>query len=386
MLNRKEYEIQEQERLATYAARAATSKGRVHDEPQDPYRTDFQRDRDRVVHSGAFRRLEYKTQVFVNHEGDYYRTRLTHSVEVAQISRALCRTLQLNEDLAEAIALSHDLGHTPFGHAGEEAMDELMQNFGGFEHNQQSYRVVTVLEDRYPDFTGLNLSFEVREGIIKHSGDYDIPRGVDDFKHPGYPTLEAQVVNLADEIAYTNHDLDDGLKSGMITFDGLSEVPLWNEYFATVVKDYPNAADKHLKHQTIRRLIHACIVDALEETISRINSLGISTVEDVNSRGKELTSFSETFSPRIKELKKYLFDNLYRHYRVVRMAEKAQSVIRDLFHAFEKNPQMLPAHVYVHAKHGKESLQRHICDYIAGMTDRYAFNEHSKLFDPHSKV
>ncbi len=406
MFTREEYQSQESERLVSYAAQAARSGGRKVKETDDPYRTIFQRDRDRIIHSSAFRRLEYKTQVFVNHEGDYYRTRLTHSLEVAQISRAICRTLQLNEDLAEAIALAHDLGHTPFGHAGEEVMNTLMAEHNGYEHNHQSYRVVTRLEERYPNFSGLNLSFEVLEGIVKHSGEYDVPKGIADFSQTGYPSLEAQVVNLADEIAYTHHDLDDGLQSGMLSFDGLSSVPLWSACYAEVEKQLGTVAPKLRKHETIRRLMRTCIHDVLAETERRIADRKIHTLADIRERGEELAAFSPHFAIELKTLKRYLFDHLYRHYRVERMAEKARRVIADLFTAFQKNPRMLPDEYFnrISAHSAREgeapsgfaggggdaspcnTRERIICDYIAGMTDRFAFDEHRKLFDPHAKV
>lgn len=380
------FEREEQERLATYAARAGASRGRAVSEPEDPYRTIFQRDRDRILHASAFRRLEYKTQVFVNHQGDYYRTRLTHSLEVAQIARAMCRSLRLNEDLAEAVALAHDLGHTPFGHAGEDVMSRLMEEHGGFEHNHQSYRVVTQLEERYAQSAGLNLSFEVLEGIVKHAGEYDAPRGITGFAaHEGYPSLEAQIVNLADEIAYTNHDLDDGLTSGMITLEGLDTVPVWHDHVAAVTSTQPGLRVKLLRHSAIRGLIRTCIVDLMEETTRRLTERRIATLDDIRARGGDLAAFSTAFAARFMELKRYLFDHLYRHYRVERMAEKARGVVKDLFEAFQRNPRMLPTKYYERIQHDS-ARERHICDYIAGMTDRYAFEEHRRLFDPRERV
>ncbi|MBI2343842.1 MAG: deoxyguanosinetriphosphate triphosphohydrolase [Deltaproteobacteria bacterium] len=385
MLTREQFERHEVTLLAPYAARACESRGRQIATPEDPYRTIFQRDRDRIIHSSAFRRLEYKTQVFVNHEGDYYRTRLTHSLEVAQISRAICRSLQLNEDLAETIALSHDLGHTPFGHAGEEAMHALMADCNGFEHNHQSYRVVTLLEQRYPDYTGLNLSFEVLEGIVKHAGEYDAPRGIPDFDYQGYPSLESQIVNLADEIAYTNHDLDDGLQSGMLTYDLLDHVSLWQTCYEDVGREFPTAIPKVIRHQVVRRLIKQCIEDMLRETERRLNAHAIQTVADVRERGDQIAAFSAPFSAELTALKQFLFEHLYRHYRVVRMAEKAKRTIEDLFYAFQNNARMLPREFYERIV-ADQQKERHICDYIAGMTDRFAFDEHRRLFDPHAKV
>jgi dGTPase len=385
LLERQQYECEERERLAPWAAHAYASQGRKIQTADDPFRTIFQRDRDRIIHSSAFRRLEYKTQVFVNHEGDYYRTRLTHSLEVSQISRAICRSLRLNEDLAEAIALAHDLGHTPFGHAGEEAMHEVMEQHGGFEHNYQSYRVVTTLENRYPQFSGLNLSFEVLEGIVKHAGEYDAPRGVADFPHHGYPTLEAQIVNLADEIAYTNHDLDDGLQSGMLTFDLLAHIPIWQSLFLQAKTHYPDASEKLLKHHTIRTLMGQSIHDVLQETTQRLTDRKIQALVDIREHGDQLAAFSPTFDQQLRELKTHLFGHLYRHYRVVRMADKAKRVVRELFAAFSKNPKMLPTEYFERCEVDGNTA-RPICDYIAGMTDRFALDEHRRLFDPHAIV
>lgn len=384
MLSREEYERREKELLAPYAAKSAESRGREYKEKECPFRSSFQRDRDRVIHSEAFRRLEYKTQVFVNHEGDYYRTRLTHTLEVAQISRGVARTLRLNEDLSEAIALAHDLGHTPFGHAGESTLNKLMKDEGGFEHNHQSFRVVTLLERRYPEWLGLNLTYEVLEGIVKHSGEYDKP-DVQSFKTVGYPTLEAQIINVVDEIAYMNHDLDDGLQSGMLTFEGLEEVPLWQETFAAVKKDFPDARPKILKFQTIRRLIHLLVGDLQDETKKRIEEKKIKSFDDVRSRGESIVAFSGPMHKKTRELINYLYTNLYRHYRVVRMADKAQRILEDLFNAYLNNPRILPPTLHAEIqKSGK--AKRFVCDYIAGMTDRFALSEHRKLFDPEEKV
>ncbi len=384
MLSREEYERREAELLAPYAAKSAFSRGRAHPEKECSFRSAFQRDRDRIIHSEAFRRLEYKTQVFVNHEGDYYRTRLTHTLEVAQISRGVARTLRLNEDLAEAIALSHDLGHTPFGHAGETTLNELMADEGGFEHNRQSLRVVTLLERRYPEWLGLNLSYEVREGIVTHTSEYDKPdaRG---FESDGYPTLEAQIINVVDEIAYMNHDLDDGLQSGMLTFEGLKDVPLWNETFEEVKRDYPDARPKIQKFRAISRLIHMLVGDLQDETKKRIESNNIKTFADVGKRGNNIVSFSEPMHARTRELINYLFTNLYRHFRVVRMADKAHRVLVDLFNAYLADTKVLPPSLHAEIeKNGK--AKRYVCDYIAGMTDRFALSEHKKLFDPEEKV
>ena len=384
MLSREEYERREKEVLAPYAARSAESRGREHNEKECPFRCAFQRDRDRIIHSEAFRRLEYKTQVFVNHEGDYYRTRLTHTLEVAQISRGVARTLRLNEDLAEAIALAHDLGHTPFGHAGETTLNRLMADEGGFEHNHQSFRVVTMLEHRYPEFAGLNLSHETLEGIVTHSGEYDKP-DVQGFKTYGYPTLEAQIINVVDEIAYMNHDLDDGLQSGMLTFEGLQAVPLWQETFSAVQKDFPDARPKIKKFQTIRRLIHLLVGDIQSETKKRIEDKKISSFDDVRERGENIVAFSDGMHKKTRELINYLFTNLYRHYRVVRMADKAERILEDLFDAYLKNSKILPPSLHAEIQK-RDKPKRLVCDYIAGMTDRFALSEHRKLFDPEEKV
>jgi dGTPase len=365
--------------LAPYAMRSKETRGRLHPEKEDKYRSTFQRDRDRIIHSAAFRRLEYKTQVFVNHEGDYYRTRLTHTLEVSQIARSIARLLRLNEDLTEAISLAHDLGHTPFGHSGEETLKELMKNDGGFEHNRQGLRVVEKLERRYPNFNGLNLSFEVREGIIKHFTPYD---QIENLPVANFPTLEAQVVNLSDEIAYTNHDLDDGLTAGMITEKELQKIPLWNEMRQKVKKAYPNADKKRERYQIIRALINLQIVDLVKETEKRIKKANITSHRQVATLSFPLVSFSSLMDKRNKQLKDFLAKNLYRHYRVIRMAEKAHRVINELFHSYLTEPGRLPPEVCRRAN--GESLRRIICDYIAGMTDRFALDEHSKRIEHQS--
>jgi len=384
MLCREDFEQREREILAPYAALSAGTAGREHDEPACPKRSHFQRDRDRIIHSGAFRRLEYKTQVFVNHEGDYYRTRLTHSLEVAQISRGLARTFNLNEDLAEAIALAHDLGHTPFGHRGEATMNDLMRDHGGFEHNRQSFRVVTYLEQRYPQFDGLNLTFEVREGIVKHTGEYDAP-DVPNFETKGYPTLEAQVVNVADQIAYMHHDLDDGLESGMLTFEQLSEVPIWDKIYRDVVHEFPTAREKYHRYQTIRRVLSSFISDLEEETSHRIEGFGINSLADVRERGEEIVTLSDGMKKETRVLLDSLYKNLYQHYRVERMAQKSDKVLRDLFRTYLDNPWILPPTLAnIIDRDGLAHL--HVCDYIAGMTDRFALQEHAKLFNPQERV
>jgi len=380
---RQELEGWEEKILAPYASHSAHSMGREYPQDEHPYRTRFQRDRDRIVHSKAFRRLEYKTQVFVNHEGDHYRTRLTHSLEVAQISRSIARMLRLNEDLAEGICLAHDLGHPPFGHSGQDVMNDLMKDKGGFEHNRQSLRIVTVLEDRYPHFPGLNLSFEVLEGISKHFTDYDLPDGRG-FHREGQPSLEAQIANLSDEIAYNNHDLDDGLRSGMITLAQLRDVEIWQELFERVEAELPEARLKVKVHETIRRLINRLVTDLVEHTTAGIENLKIQTVEDVRRAPRQLVGYSERLRGKNAELKKFLFKNLYRHYRVERMADKAERILRDLFRAYTHNPKILPPWVFERA--GSDDPMRAICDYVAGMTDRFALDEHQKLYDPHARV
>jgi len=380
---REEFEEQERKTLAPYAALSVASQGREYDETEHPLRTAFQRDRDRIIHSKAFRRLEYKTQVFVYHEGDHYRTRLTHSLEVAQISRSIARMLRLNEDLGEAICLAHDLGHPPFGHSGQDVMNHLMREHGGFEHNRQSLRIVTVLERRYPHFPGLNLSFEVLEGISKHFTDYDLPGGRL-FHREGQPSLEAQVANLSDEIAYNNHDLDDGLRSGMITLEQLHEIDLWREAFEPVREELKSSPLRVQLFQTIRRLINLVVTDLVENTMKNLKSHQIHSIEAVSAHPKPLVAFSKELQGKITELKRFLFVNLYRQYRVERMADKAERILTDLFGAYRHNPKILPPYVYEQTQ--GEDPDRAICDYIAGMTDRFALEEHQKLFDPHEKV
>lgn len=384
MLKRLEQEKREESHLNPYGTRSDQSKGREHPEEECSFRTRFQRDRDRIIHSSAFRRLEYKTQVFVNHEGDYYRTRLTHSLEVAQIAKSIARALRVNEDLAETLALCHDLGHTPFGHAGEIVLNQLMEDYGGFEHNRQSYRVVTLLEERYPDFRGLNLTFETLEGIVKHSGDFDSPFPVTGFDK-GYPSIEAQLANISDEIAYTNHDLDDGLKSEMISADDLKEIALWGRHYKEVQKKHPSAPDKIVKKQAIRSIIHRCILDVQDYTRHNIRDRDIRTAHDIAQKGGGIVAFSPALDQDFKSLKKFLFENLYHHNRVERMTRKAKMVIIDLFHAFRNDPKTLPKDVFDSFQKNHQ-LEQHIADYIASMTDRFALDEHKKLFDPHEKV
>jgi dGTPase len=385
MPSRADLEAREAAMLAPYAMRSRDSRGRRHPEPEHPLRMAFQRDRDRIIHSTAFRRLEYKTQVFVNHEGDYYRTRLTHTVEAAQVTRTLARTLGLNEDLAEAVALAHDLGHTPFGHAGERTLDRLMGPHGGFDHNSQSLRIVDVLEERYPAFHGLNLSWEVREGIVKHSTRYDRPQ-VREFDADLAPCLEAQIVDFADEIAYNAHDIDDGLKSGMLDADELVGVPLWAEAMADVERNAPHAPLNVRRYQGVRRVIDRLVNDLCEALLARLKSLHVETLADVRKVKPRLVEFSDDVTVRNRELKDFLYDRLYTHYRVTRMTQKADRIMSALFEVYMHEPKQLPPHVTRRAAEEGESIPRVIADYIAGMTDRFALQEYKKLFDPEERV
>ena len=366
--------------LALYAVTDAASRGRKINEPQPNARSEFQRDRDRIVHSTAFRRLEYKTQVFVNHEGDLFRTRLTHSIEVAQIARSIARALRLNDDLAEAISLAHDLGHTPFGHAGQDALNECMQGYGGFEHNLQSLRIVEQLEQHYGRFDGLNLMFETREGILKHcSPAHACTLGElgQRFLKGQQPSLEAQICNLADEIAYNNHDVDDGLRSGFITLEQLQDVSLFSRHLAEVDQVFPDIIGRRRIHETIRRIIDAQVTDLLNESGRRISHAAPKTLHDVLV-APVLIGFSAAMYAENRALKAFLREQLYRHYQVVRMTTKAQRIIRELFAAFMAEPRLLPPQYQQIAT--TESLSRATADYIAGMTDRYAVKEHRRLF------
>ncbi|ENO98493.1 deoxyguanosinetriphosphate triphosphohydrolase [Thauera phenylacetica] len=365
--------------LAPYAVTEAASRGRVHDEPAPVARGQFQRDRDRIVHSTAFRRLEYKTQVFVNHEGDLFRTRLTHSIEVAQLTRGIARELGLNEDLAESIALAHDLGHTPFGHAGQDALNACMKDFGGFEHNLQSLRTVDLLEDRYAGFDGLNLMFETREGILKHCSRANAERLSElgqRFLDGTQPSLEAQLANLADEIAYNNHDVDDGLRSGLITLEQLDEVPIFAVQRREAEARWPGLSGRKLINETVRRMIHLMVIDLIEQTRANIAAEGVETLADVHAAPR-LVAYSDALLPRLRELKVFLRDKLYRHYQVLRMTNKARRIVGDLFTAFTDDPHILPPQYQAMAR---EDKPRAIADYIAGMTDRYAMKEHRRLF------
>jgi dGTPase len=377
-------------KLAAYAATEETSRGRRFKEPAPNYRSEYQRDRDRIVHSSAFRRLEYKTQVFVNHEGDMFRTRLTHSIEVAQISRSIARILNLNEDLSETIALAHDLGHTPFGHAGQDALNNCMKDYGGFEHNLQSLRTVDELEARYAEFPGLNLTFESREGILKHCSTVKAKTLGDvgeRFLNRQQPNLEAQAVNLADEIAYNNHDVDDGLRAGLISIEQLCQVSLFNDQFEIVKKQYPEISGRRLIHETIRRMINELVVDLIETSQKNLKNVAPTSVDQVRSHDAALISFSQQMRERSLELKRFLRNELYRHYRVHRMTSKADRIIRDLFSGFMHDIRLLPPKHQRNARHHEEDSgapgrAQVVADYIAGMTDRYAIMEHKRIFDP----
>lgn len=365
--------------LAPYAARSNTSRGRSHPEPAPPTRSEFQRDRDRIIHSTAFRRLEYKTQVFVNHEGDLFRTRLTHSLEVAQIARSIARNLRANEDLTEAIALAHDLGHTPFGHAGQDALNACMREHGGFEHNLQSLIVVDELEECYGAFNGLNLTFETREGILKHCSRANAATlGAlgERFLTGRQPGIEAQIANLADEIAYNNHDIDDGLRSGLISLEQLDEVSLWRRFFEQARAAYPDLSGRRLVHETTRRIINALIVDLIAATEARIRQAAPATPDDVRS-APALVTFGAAMREEAGQLKRFLFDNLYRHYVVMRMSRKAQRIITELFEAFMDDPRLLPPQ---YRTQDMTQQPRWIAHYVAGMTDRYAIREYRRLF------
>lgn len=376
--------------LAPYAAHDATSRGRAYKEPAPLYRGEFQRDRDRIIHCAAFRRLEYKTQVFVNHEGDLFRTRLTHSLEVAQIGRSVARALKLNEDLTEAIALAHDLGHTPFGHAGQEVLNACMREYGGFEHNLQSLRVVDVLEERYAEFPGLNLTFETREGILKHCSVKNAKRLGElgkrfiDRKQPG---LEAQLANLADEIAYNNHDIDDGLRYGLLDIDHLNQIELFAEQYTVVRSTYPKLAERRVVHETIRGMINHVVVDLIENSSACLRRSKVQSIDDVRSFGRPLINYSESVSRKMLELKPFLKTNLYNHTRVQQMTQSAKKIVEELFIKFMGEPNLLPTQY--RGKPGSDGLAgraRVVADYMAGMTDRYAINERARLLGFHEST
>ena len=371
MITRVSLERREREWLAPYAITSAESRGRVYPEKEHDFRTAFQRDRDRIIHSTAFRRLEYKTQVFVNHEGDHYRTRLTHTLEMSQIARTIGRTLRLNEDLVETIALAHDLGHGPFGHAGQDALSELMKGHGGFEHNQQCLRIVERLEESYSDFPGLNLTFEVREGLRKH-----VPNRI--------PSLEAEVVDYADSIAYNGHDLDDGLRAGLLDVNALDKVKLWQEV-NRYIREKSLSASQVIKVKIgIRLLINRLVSDLISETAKNIKQHRIQKPADFARARAKIVGFSPSVEKRVNELKRFLMDHLYLHYRVVRMTEKGKRFIRELFRLYVAKPEQLPPQVRKRAQ--ADGLYRAVCDYIAGMTDRFALDEYNRLFSPYERV
>ena len=381
--------------LAPYAALDEHSRGRRYPEPKPEYRSEYQRDRDRIVHSTAFRRLVYKTQVFVNHEGDLYRTRLTHSLEVAQIARTIARALKLNEVLSEAICLAHDLGHTPFGHAGQDALNECMMDFGGFEHNLQSLRVVDELEEHYADFDGLNLSFECREGILKHcsyNNALHLGELGERFINRQQPGLEAQLANFADEIAYNNHDVDDGIRAGLITVEELLAVPLFREYHAEVQAKYPAlAGGRRQVYEILRRMINRLVSDLINSSATRLAESGVRSIAEVRSHPGPLIGFSDATRELNYSLKTFLREHVYKHYKVRRMTAKARRVIRELFDAFFNDSTLMPdEHRATGSRlemvQGPAGRARAVADYIAGMTDRYAILEHRRLFDPSERT
>ncbi len=383
IISRAEIEAQEAERLAPYAMCSRDSAGRKVEEEEHPYRTVYQRDRDRVIHTTAFRRLEYKTQVFIITEGDYYRTRLTHTVEVAQIGRTIARALRVNEELTEAICLAHDLGHSPFGHSGETALNSLMANHGGFDHNYQSFRIVEQLENRFPDFRGLNLTWEVREGILKHETKYD-KSTVTAFEPQWQPTLEAQIVNFADEIAYTTADLDDGLRSGFITPQQLHDIEFWRLVIDELKINPSQGFTDMDRHRIIRRLVGKEVSDVIYATHEQLEAHNIQNLTDVRNLGHNIVTHSEKVGQMDHELKDFLLNKLYMHWRVMRMDMKAKRFIGELFGAYTHSPIILPDSVQ--KRISWRGLERTVCDYIAGMTDRFALQEYNKLFNPLERV
>jgi dGTPase len=375
--------------LAPYAAHDEQSRGRRHAEPKPEFRDEFQRDRDRIIHSNAFRRLVYKTQVFVNHEGDLYRTRITHSIEVAQIARSAARALRLNEDLTEAICLAHDLGHTPFGHAGQDSLNDCLRPYGGFEHNLQSLRVVDELEERYAEFRGLNLTFECREGILKHCSlrnARELGELGERFIQRRQPGLEAQIANLADEIAYNNHDLDDGLRAQLVSVRDLCDVRIFRRQYDAVIARYPNLGERRLVHEIIRRMINFIVVDLIRTTQARLGDARPRSIDEVRSLPGALADLSDAVSEEHAELMQFLREHVYRHYKVLRMTSKARRIVRELFNAFFEDVNLMPSEhrdLAVRAEAGLGALgrARAVADYIAGMTDRYAITEHRRVFD-----
>lgn len=378
------------DRLQPYACNDKASLGRLFVEETPVYRNNYQRDRDRIIHSAAFRRLEYKTQVFVNHEGDLFRTRLTHSLEVAQIARSIARELGLHEDLAEAISLSHDLGHTPFGHAGQTALNQCMKDHGGFEHNLQSLRVVDKLEQKYADFDGLNLTFETREGILKHCSLVNATKLGEvgqRFVDKTQPSLEAQLTDLSDETAYNNHDVDDGLRYGLITIDELLKIELFKNQYDLVTKKHPGLSERRMIHEIIRRMINVMVVDLIDTSRQNIEDASLETIKDVRQKHEPLIAFSENMTAQKLELKQFLRVRLYQHYQVHRMSKKAGHIIQALFDAFMNDTRILHPEARdrcmdLEQKKGDTGLARGVSDYIAGMTDRYAIVEYERIFNP----
>jgi dGTPase len=380
--------------LAPYAARDDASRGRRYPEPKPEFRGEFQRDRDRIIHSNAFRRLVYKTQVFVNHEGDLYRTRVTHSIEVAQIARSVALALHLNEALTEAICLAHDLGHTPFGHAGQDALNECMHDYGGFEHNMQSLRVVDELEERYAGFRGLNLTFECREGILKHcslKNARELGELGERFIRRLQPGLEAQIANLADEIAYNNHDVDDGIRAQLLDLSALREVRMFRRQYDAVVALYPDLSERRLVHEVIRRMINYIVVDFIRATQGQLEQVQPHSIDEVRSQAKPLAMLSDEVHAEHLELKTFLREHVYRHYKVLRMTSKARRTLQQLFEAFFKDVSLMPTEhrdvaLQTERVHGLAGRARAVADYIAGMTDRYAILEHRRLFEPSERT
>jgi len=385
---------------APFASFECDSRGRLYPEPESATRGCFQRDRDRIIHSAAFRRLAYKTQVFVNHEGDFFRTRLTHSLEVAQIARSVCRYLHLNEDLGEALALAHDLGHPPFGHAGEDALQQLMKPYGGFDHNAQSLRVVTQMESRYAAFDGLNLTWETLEGVVKHNGPlinalnpHPLPRVIEqysklqDLELHTFAGPEAQIAAISDDIAYNNHDIDDGLRAGLFSIADVVDVPLVGPIFKDVLKEFPDLDQSRKIHEAVRRLIGAMVNDLIGETNRRIADLNPKSAQEIRDASATVAGFSEQMRNNDAEIKAFLFDNMYRHYKLNRMTSKGRRVVNDLFTLLVREPGCLPSDWQARvSKDDDELTAQAIADFIGGMTDRFALDEHRRLFDLQSRI
>ncbi len=385
MITREYLEELEEKTLAPYAMKSGESRGREYPEDEPPYRTAFQRDRDRVIHTTAFRRLAYKTQVFVYYEGDHYRTRLTHSIEVAQIGRTMARALRANEDLTEAICLAHDLGHPPFGHTGEAALNEVMQEWGGFDHQRQTMRIVQWLERRYPNFPGLNLTYEMREGLVKHDTEYDVVNAAG-YEPEKAGTIECQISNLADEIAYNTSDLDDGLRSGTLEPRKVQKLAIWRAVMRSLGEPPDAEITPMLRYRAIRRLVGMMVTDAVSATSKALEESGVSSVDELRGLGHNLATYSKQMQEWNSELKAFLMDNFYRSYRLIRMSHKATRLLQSLFNAYMEDPKQLPPETLARVDEEPEGLPRVVCDYIAGMTDRYALMEYRKLFDPGEKA